>query len=136
MASAKKTKKPAKKKSASAKQRHLAEMSPEELLKNLPEARSEHGREVRDLGNRIVDLIKESGYHPTVALDTIQIMLSTGIGAVLGKPHQQLWDSYVGKFHEESKMLSILEMLGGPDALKNLFREAEQQGTAEPTPEK
>jgi len=139
MASVKKVKKSAKrskKPAPSAEQRRFEDMSPEEMLENLPEIRSEHRREVRDLGNRMVDLIKESGYHPSVAMDAAQVMLTTGIGLLLGRAHQDLWQSHVAKFHEESKLLSILEMLGGPEGVRDLFQ-AQQDTTEEPpTPEK
>lgn len=71
---------------------------------------SEHDRQVRDLGFRIIATIDETGYHPTVALDALQVLLAEGIGILLGKDHQELWESYVHRYHEESRLVSIMEL--------------------------
>src|SRR5271170_4258147 len=111
MALAKKAKKRTKKPAApSAEQRKLDGMSPEDMLKNLPAASNEHDTEVRDLGFRIIAMIEKSGYHPTVALDTLQTLLTEGIGILLGPDHRVLWEGYVHKYHEESRLLSIVEV--------------------------
>lgn len=107
MATAKRSKKPARKPShaASAKQRKSATaQSPEEMLK-------QHSLEVKDLGNRIIAVIEKSKYHPTVTLDTLQVLLSAGIGGFFGEEHQELWNAYVSRFHDESNLLSILGRL-------------------------
>lgn len=101
MATAKKSKS-ARKPRASVKER--------EIEAQLTAVREKHSREVKDLGERILVLFEESKSHPTVLLDTLQTMLSVGIGSLYGEEHKERWDAYVASFHDESKMLTILEM--------------------------
>jgi hypothetical protein len=89
----------------SAKQRGVEAAQPPEQL---PPDRAEHNRKVLDLGNRIIDVIQEANYHPTVALDAMQVLVSGGIGAALGAEHRKLWDAHAARFHDESNLLSII----------------------------
>jgi len=84
----------------------------EEVLELIPEveASDSHARKVRDLGNRIIMLIEKSKYHPTVALDTLQLLLTEGIGILLGQEHRAIWEAHVHQYHEESRLLSIMEL--------------------------
>jgi hypothetical protein len=109
MATAKKPKKPAR-----AKQRKT-EATPEEMHERLAALRAEHKREVEDLGNRVADVIEYCNYRPAVALDVMQILLSVGIGVVYGENHKRLWNAYSARFHDESRLLTILEMLDKND---------------------
>ena len=147
MATAKKAKKTAKRsksvRTASPKQRKIENMSPEEMLENLPVAREEHNREVKDLGERIINVIAKSKYHPTVALDAMQTLISIGIGDILGEEHKMLFDDYITRFHEESKMLSLLGLFEGIAQLRAEGAEPASEPTdaatpaasTEPTPE-
>lgn len=115
MASARKSKKakatvaPA---TRSAKQREMdAATTPEEMLERLPAAKEEHRREVRELGDQIIDLIEQQNFHPIVALDAFHLLISAGIGHTYGASHKTLWDAYVKRFHEESRLLTLIESL-------------------------
>jgi hypothetical protein len=122
MASAKKSKKKSVRKATkpTAHQRLEQATTPEELLAGLPAVTEAHNEQVRILGNRIIKVIEEAKFHPVVALDALQVLLSAGVGAALGDQHQQLFDAHIHRYHDESKMLSIMEMLGGISGLERV----------------
>jgi hypothetical protein len=93
---------------------------------NRPESLEKHGLQVRTLGKRIIKVIEQAKFHPVVALDALQILLSAGIASAFGEDHQELWDSYVARYQEESSMLSLLSMFEG------MKMETVEIGDAEP----
>ena len=114
-------------------QRKLENAStPEEMLAGLEAAQQEHSDEVKALGEQIFKLLKTVKYHPTVVLDCLQRMLVSGIGTVLGPRHEELFEMHLTEFHKESRMLSIVEALGGATGanLEELIAAAAQQGEA------
>jgi hypothetical protein len=138
MASVKKTKKSVRKprKAADAAHRKVeAAQTPEELLAALPEAHKAHARQVNILANRFIDVIEETNFHPTVALDAMQKLLSIGIGKAMGEQQKELWDFFVSKYYEEVRMLSLLEMFGGLEELKQAAEVVDPAvGTSETEP--
>ena len=116
----KKAKKPTPK--VSAKQRDLeSKDSIEGVLSSLPGARKEHVKEVKALANKLVAVINAKDYHPSVALDALQVVLSAGIHTVFGEEQGNVWDESVRNYHSESNMRQIL----------NLFKEIETMGQGE-----
>lgn len=110
---AKKTRKTAKTARPSRKQRNLEKVStPEELIAKLDAATAEHDAEMRVLGTKLIAVMKRANYHPTVMLDTLQTLLSVGIADTLGEEQGKLFDSMLTAFHQESRMLSVAQMLG------------------------
>jgi hypothetical protein len=120
MASAKKAKKSRKttpKRSKAARpsriQRSLENVeTPEELLQKLDAASAEHDVEVRKLGTALFRAIEKFNFHPTVVLDTLQVLLSEGIGVALGDEQQELFNAHIRAYHQDSRMLSVASMLG------------------------
>lgn len=84
----------------------------EEVEAVFPAAREEHAREVKDFANKVVDLIEELNYHPSVSLDAFQSLISAGIGHVLGPMQKRLWDSMVAEFHDRANLLTVLNAIG------------------------
>jgi hypothetical protein len=138
MASVKKSKKKTvrKPKAADAAHRKVeAAQTPEELLAALPEAHKAHARQVNILANRFIDAIEETNFHPTVALDALQKLLSIGIGKAMGEKQKELWDLFVSEYYEEVRMFSLLEILGGLEELKQAAEVVDPAvGTSETTP--
>jgi hypothetical protein len=120
MASAKKAKKSRKttpKRSKAARpsriQRSLENVeTPEELLAKLDAATVEHDVEVKKLGTALFRVMSKFNYHPTVVLDTLQVLLSEGIGVALGDEQQELFNAHIRNYHNDSRMLSVASMLG------------------------
>ena len=97
----------------SRKQRALENVqSPEELMAKLDAASAEHDTEVKDLGERFLKVMRKTNYHPTVVLDTLQALLSSGIATTLGEDQGELFDAHIRAYHQDSKMLSVAKMLG------------------------
>ncbi len=143
MASAKKAKKSRKttKRTRAArpspKQRSLENVqTEEELLANLSAASDEHDREMEDLGAKLIAVMKKANYHPTVMLDTLQTLLSVGIADTLGEEQGKLFDSHIHAYHQESRMLSVAQMLGlGLADLTAVFGDVTTEPPTTPEPE-
>jgi hypothetical protein len=115
MASAKKAKsrKTVKAARPSRKQRNLEKVqTPEELMAKLDAATAEHDAEMKVLGTKLIAVMKKCNYHPTVMLDTLQTLLSVGIADTLGKEQGELFDAHIHAYHQDSRMLSVAQMLG------------------------
>ena len=97
----------------SRKQRALENVAtPEELIAKLDAASAEHDAEMKVLGEKILKVMKKTNYHPTVLLDTLQSLLSVGIAETLGEEQGKLFDAHIHAYHQDSRMLSVAQMLG------------------------
>jgi hypothetical protein len=138
MATAKKSRKTVKKSKKAPKltahQRLEQATTTEELLAGLPAANEEHHEQVQKLGRLIIGVIETGKFHPVVALDALQILLSAGIGSAMGDAHQKLFDGHIHRYHNESKLLSIMELFGGIEGAETAIL-GDEPATPESTPE-
>ena len=117
----------------SRKQRALENVStPEELIAKLDAASSEHDAEMKVLGAKLIAVMKKCNYHPTVMLDTLQTLLSVGIADTLGEEQGKLFDAHIHAYHQDSRMLSVAQLLGAK--LEDLIADPGEEETPS-TPE-
>lgn len=72
----------------------------------------QHLKEVQELGVRILKVIDDAGYHASVGLDALQGLLITSIGVFVGPQHEQLVTEALEHYHEQSRMLLLVDALG------------------------